>query len=84
MFSLQDLHVQGQLYYLMHFISQIFCISLMQICHLSRPNWSKISFNKRVLELKETHGDGIKVSTESPEAFEEVFWQTFADEEEKN
>ena len=47
------------------------------------PNlWSKISFNKRYSELKErAHGDGIKVSTESPEAFEEVFWKTFADEE---
>ncbi|WP_075507316.1 sulfotransferase [Prochlorococcus marinus] len=46
------------------------------------PNlWSKISFNKKNLELKErAHGDGIKVSTESPEAFEEVFWQTFAAE----
>mgnify|MGYP003319039763 CR=1 FL=1 len=47
------------------------------------PNlWSKISFNKKNLELKErAHGDGIKVSTESPEAFEEVFWKTFADED---
>ena len=47
------------------------------------PNlWSKISFNKKNLELKErAHGDGIKVSTDSPEAFEEVFWKTFADEE---
>ena len=47
------------------------------------PNfWSKISFNKKDLELKErAHGDGIKVSTESPEAFEEVFWNTFAKEE---
>ena len=47
------------------------------------PNlWSKISFNKKNLELKErAHGDGIKVSTESPEAFEEVFWKTFYDEE---
>ena len=45
------------------------------------PNlWSKISFNKKNLELKErAHGDGIKVSTDSPEAFEEVFWKTFAD-----
>ncbi len=49
------------------------------------PNlWSKISLNKRDLELKErAHGDGIKVSTESPEAFEEVFWETFAHEEEE-
>ena len=46
------------------------------------PNlWSKISFNKKNLELKErAHGDGIKVSTDSPEAFEEVFWKTFAEE----
>ena len=44
------------------------------------PNiWSKISFKKKDLELMErAHGDGIKVSTESPEAFEEVFWKTFA------
>ena len=48
------------------------------------PNlWSKISFKKKDLELKErAHGDGIKVSTYSPEAFEEVFWKTFAEEEE--
>ena len=46
------------------------------------PNlWSKISFNKKNLELKESaHGAEIKVSTESPEAFEEVFWKTFAEE----
>ena len=45
------------------------------------PNlWSKISFNNKNLELKErAHGDGIKVSTDSPEAFEEVFWKTFAE-----
>ena len=48
------------------------------------PNlWSKISFIKKDLELKErAHGDGIKVSKESPEAFEEVFWKTFEDDEE--
>ena len=46
------------------------------------PNlWSKISFNKKDFELKErAHGDGIKISTKSPEAFEEVFWNTFTDE----
>tara|TARA_B100000767_G_scaffold47887_1_gene42717 strand:- start:864 stop:1835 length:972 start_codon:yes stop_codon:yes gene_type:complete len=43
------------------------------------PNlWSKLSFNKQGIELVErAHGDGIKVSMESPEAFEEVFWMTF-------
>jgi len=44
--------------------------------------WSKISFLKKDFELKErAHGDGIKVSEESPEAFEEVFWKTFSYEE---
>ena len=43
------------------------------------PNlWSKISFNKKNIDLVErAHKDGIKISTESPEAFEEVFWKTF-------
>ena len=45
------------------------------------PNlWKKISPNKSHGELKErAHGDGIGVSTDSPEAFEEVFWKTFTD-----
>ncbi len=45
------------------------------------PNlWSKLSFNKKNNDLVDrAHGDGIKVSTESPEAFEEVFWMTFDD-----
>ena len=49
------------------------------------PNlWSKLSFNKKDIDLVErAHGDGIKVSTESPEAFEEVFWMTF-DESQKD
>ena len=47
------------------------------------PNlWSKISIKRGNTELKErAHGDGIKVSTDSPEAFEEVFWKTFSHEE---
>lgn len=49
------------------------------------PNlWSKLSFNKKDSDLVErAHSDGIKVSSESPEAFEEVFWMTF-DEDEKD
>ena len=49
------------------------------------PNlWSKLSLNKKDIDLIErAHGDGIKVSTESPEAFEEVFWMTF-DESDKD
>tara|TARA_B100001989_G_scaffold229904_1_gene187593 strand:- start:511 stop:1485 length:975 start_codon:yes stop_codon:yes gene_type:complete len=47
------------------------------------PNlWSKISFmEKDSNSIERAHGDGIKVSTESPEAFEEVFWKTFAYEQ---
>ena len=43
------------------------------------PNlWSKLFFNKKDIDLVDrAHGDGIKVSSESPEAFEEVFWMTF-------
>ena len=49
------------------------------------PNlWSKLSLNKEDINLVErAHGDGIKISTESPEAFEEVFWMTF-DEDAKD
>ena len=47
------------------------------------PNlWSKISLNKGGFDLKDRfHGDGIKFSIESPEAFEEVFWETFNEKE---
>ncbi len=49
------------------------------------PNlWSKFSFNKKNKDFKErAHGDGIQVSTQSPEAFEEVFWKTFFEESEE-
>lgn len=45
------------------------------------PNlWSKISFTKKNIDsIERAHGDGIKISSESPEAFEEVFWKTFND-----
>ena len=43
------------------------------------PNlWQKLSLQKTGGELKErAHQDGIMVSFESPEAFEEVFWRVF-------
>ena len=46
------------------------------------PNlWSKLSPNKKNIDsVERAHGDGVKVSTESPEAFEEVFWMTFAED----
>ena len=67
------------------FQSNIFAsLSYADMPFVLAPNfWSKISFNKRDFDLKErAHGDGIKISTESPEAFEEVFWKTFEDDEE--
>jgi len=47
------------------------------------PNlWSKLSFLNKHMEAQErAHGDGIMVSTNSPEAFEEVFWTTFEQED---
>jgi hypothetical protein len=47
------------------------------------PNlWKKLSFRKPAGELKErAHQDGILVSLESPEAFEEVFWRIFTGEQ---
>jgi len=43
------------------------------------PNfWKKISPSKSHTILQErAHGDSVIVSTNSPEAFEEVFWKTF-------
>ena len=48
------------------------------------PNlWSKINGNELQKEsIKRTHGDGIIISTNSPEAFEEVFWMTFKSDNE--
>lgn len=43
------------------------------------PNlWKRLSLRKTAGEMKErAHQDGILVSFESPEAFEEVFWRVF-------
>ena len=43
------------------------------------PNlWSKWSNDKKIIHYVErAHKDGIEISIESPEAFEEVFWKTF-------
>lgn len=45
------------------------------------PNfWSRFSSKRKDHNfIERAHGDGIKISTESPEAFEEVFWRTFSD-----
>ena len=43
------------------------------------PNlWSSINKGGIAIKKKErAHGDGIKIDTSSPDAFEEVFWKTF-------
>ena len=46
------------------------------------PNlWKKLSgIGAREAQLSErAHGDGIQVSYDSPEAFEEIFWQTYCE-----
>ncbi len=48
---------------------------------LSTNLWSRLSDGKQEIEsIERAHKDGIKISLESPEAFEEVFWTTFDDQ----
>lgn len=49
------------------------------------PNfWSKISLKKKHKKPQERyHKDGIDISTNSAEAFEEVFWKTYTEESHK-
>ena len=46
------------------------------------PNfWKKIRPKKSQSKtIERAHADGIRISTESPEAFEEVFWKTFSND----
>jgi len=46
---------------------------------LSPLIWGKISrfFSKKAEKVERAHGDGMEVSFDSPEAFEEVIWLTF-------
>ena len=41
--------------------------------------WRKVTerFHTRGVSKERPHGDGISVNSDSPEAFEEVFWRTF-------
>lgn len=45
------------------------------------PNiWSKLNKNSILIDKQDrAHNDGIKIDTNSPEAFEEIFWKTFDD-----
>ena len=46
------------------------------------PNlWSKLVKSKSTWAASErAHGDGLNISLDSPEAFEEIFWKTFCNE----
>jgi len=59
-------------------------LSYMDMPFVLAPNlWSKLSFNRQGGNLiQRAHGDGIEVSQDSPEAFEEVFWMS-CDENDK-
>ena len=67
----------------LHESSEFSSLSYKDMPFVLAPNlWSKLSFTKQDFDLVErAHGDGIKVSTESPEAFEEVFWMTFPEDD---
>ena len=62
--------------------NQFASLSYRDMPFVLAPNiWSKLSSNKIDLHFFDrAHGDGIKINTESPEAFEEVFWKTFSSE----
>ncbi len=50
------------------------------------PNlWSKLYKSTfPISENERAHGDGIKINNQSPEAFEEVFWQIFQNDDNLN
>ena len=48
---------------------------------ITSPNLSKIFFNKNIESTERFHQDGINFNLESPEAFDQVFFNTFTDEE---
>jgi hypothetical protein len=66
-----------------HKSDQFASLSYLDMPFILAPNlWSKITFKEKATDMIDrAHGDGIKISTDSPEAFEEVFWKTFCDKE---
>ena len=63
--------------------SEFASLSYKDMPFVLAPNlWSKLSLKIKDIDMTErAHGDGIKVSADSPEAFEEVFWMTFDDDD---
>ena len=67
----------------LHKSNEFASLSYQDMPFVLAPNlWSKLSLDKKDIDsIERAHGDGIKVSSESPEAFEEVFWMTFTQDD---
>ncbi len=63
-----------------HASGEFASLSYSNMPFLLAPNlWGRVAHNSANKEKSErAHGDGIMISTNSPEAFEEVFWNTFS------
>ena len=64
--------------------NQFYSLTYRNMPFVLMPNlWKLLSspFYKSEEAKERAHGDGILVSFDSPEAFEEVFWQTFSGKE---
>lgn len=65
--------------------NQFSCLTYADMPFVMAPNmWFKMygKFIRKSQFTKErAHGDGININLESPEAFEEIFWKTFEDEQ---
>lgn len=63
----------------MHGLPQIATHQYRDMPFISAPlTWSKISGKSRnVTERERAHGDGMRISLDSPEAFDEIFWMLF-------
>lgn len=67
-----------------HNSNEFASLSYIDMPFVLAPNlWSKLFFQRQDRNfIQRAHGDGIKISQYSPEAFEEVFWMSF-DENDK-
>jgi len=69
----------------LHKSNEFASLSYRDMPFVLAPNlWSKLSFHIKSSDLiQRAHGDGIKISQDSPEAFEEVFWMSFDEKDNK-
>jgi hypothetical protein len=66
-----------------HSSEEFASLSYVDMPFVLSPNlWGKLKPKANYSKLQErAHGDNIMVSTNSPEAFEEVFWKTFSEKD---